>query len=52
MEGVLRKKNNLRVVLSLDQIMQSVAVEVDPEDLEPVSPVHHRISPSPSVAIA
>jgi transcription antitermination factor NusG len=37
MEGVLiRKKNNLRVVLTLDMIMQSVAVEVDAGDLEPV----------------
>lgn len=39
LEGVLlRKKNNFRVVLTLDQIMQSVAVEVDADDLEPVSP--------------
>jgi transcription termination/antitermination protein NusG len=37
MEGVLvRKKNNFRVVLALDVIMQSVAVEVDADDLEPV----------------
>jgi transcription antitermination factor NusG len=36
-EGVLvRKKNDLRVVLSLDTIMQSVAVEVDADDIEPV----------------
>ncbi len=36
MEGVLvRKKNNFRVVLALDAIMQSVAVEVDADDLEP-----------------
>lgn len=36
MEGVLiRKKNNFRVVLALDVIMQCVAVEVDAEDLEP-----------------
>ncbi|MFZ0798393.1 MAG: UpxY family transcription antiterminator [Terriglobales bacterium] len=35
MEGVLiRKKNNFRVVLALDVIMQCVAVEVDAEDLE------------------
>jgi transcription antitermination factor NusG len=40
MEGVLvRKKNNLRVVLALDLIMQSVAVEVDADDLEP-APTH------------
>lgn len=36
-EGVLvRKKNDLRVVLSLDAIMRSVAVEVDADDIEPV----------------
>jgi len=35
-EGVLvRKKNDLRVVLSLDTIMRSVAVEVDANDIEP-----------------
>jgi transcription antitermination factor NusG len=38
MEGVLvRKKNDLRVVLTLDTIMQSVAVEVDAGDVEPVT---------------
>jgi len=38
MTGVLvRKKSNLRVVISLNQIMQSVAVEVDGEDLEMVA---------------
>lgn len=37
-EGVLvRKKNDFRVVLSLDAIMRSVAVEVDADDIEPVS---------------
>jgi transcription antitermination factor NusG len=36
MEGVLvRKKNNFRVVLALDVIMQCVAVEVDADDMEP-----------------
>jgi transcription antitermination factor NusG len=36
-EGVLiRKKNDLRVVLTLDAIMRSVAVEVDADDIEPV----------------
>jgi transcription antitermination factor NusG len=35
-EGILvRKKNDLRVVLSLDAIMRSVAVEVDADDIEP-----------------
>jgi transcription antitermination factor NusG len=38
MEGVVvRKKNNLRVVLTLDLILQSVAVEVDGDELESVS---------------
>ena len=37
MEGVVvRKKGGLRVVLTLRQIMQSIAVEVDERDLEPV----------------
>ena len=36
-EGILvRKKNDFRVVLSLDAIMRSVAVEVDADDIEPV----------------
>jgi transcription antitermination factor NusG len=33
---VLRNKGNLRVVITLNLIMQSVAVEVNTEDLEPV----------------
>jgi transcription antitermination factor NusG len=38
MEGVLvRKKNNFRVVIALDVIMQCVAVEVNADDLEPVA---------------
>jgi hypothetical protein len=43
MEGiVIRKKNGLRVVLTLDLIMQSIAVEVDGDDLEPqgAGPAH------------
>jgi transcription antitermination factor NusG len=37
MEGVIaRSKSSLRVVISLDLIMQSVAVEVDWDELEPV----------------
>ena len=37
-EGVLvRKKNDLRVVLSLDTIMRSVAVEANADDIEPVA---------------
>jgi hypothetical protein len=38
MEGVIiRSKNRLRVVISVDLIMQSVAVEVDWHELEPVA---------------
>ena len=37
MTGVLvRKKNNLRVVLTLDLIQQSVAVEVGIDEIEPL----------------
>lgn len=36
-EGILlRKKNDLRVILTLDMIMRSVAIEVDADHLEPV----------------
>jgi transcription antitermination factor NusG len=38
LEGVLiRKKSNFRVVLTLDAIMRSVAVEIDGDDLEPAT---------------
>jgi transcriptional antiterminator NusG len=37
MEGiVVRKKNSLRVVLTLEHIQRSIAVEVPAEDLEPI----------------
>lgn len=36
-EFLLRKKNNLRVVLTVALIKQSVAVEVDAGDVEPIS---------------
>lgn len=37
MEGVVvRKKSGFRVVLTLEQIMKSVAVELDEEDVEPL----------------
>lgn len=37
LEGiVLRKKNGFRVVLTLDLLMQSIAIEVDGDDVEPV----------------
>jgi transcription antitermination factor NusG len=39
MVGVLvRRKNNFRVVLTLDLIMQSVAVEIGMEEIEPFRP--------------
>jgi len=45
MEGVLlRTKNNLRVVLTVKLINQSIAVEVDAHDLEPV--YRHQLVPS------
>lgn len=38
MEGVVaKKKNGFRVVLTLEQMMQSVAVEVDEDDLIPLA---------------
>jgi transcription antitermination factor NusG len=37
LEGVVvRKKNSFRVVLTLDAIMQSIAVEVEANELEPI----------------
>lgn len=40
MEGVIvRKKSGFRVVLTLEQIMQSIAVEVDEGDLEPLADI-------------
>jgi transcription antitermination factor NusG len=39
LEGILvRKKNEVRFVLTLDAIMRSVAVEIDASELEPVNP--------------
>lgn len=38
-EGILiRKKNEFRVVITLDMIFQSIAMEVDASDVEPVLP--------------
>jgi len=38
LEGVIvRKKNSLQIVLNLDQIMQSVAIEVNAGELEPIT---------------
>jgi transcription antitermination factor NusG len=40
MEGVVqRRKNGCRLVLTLEQIMQSVALEVNEDDLEPLAEV-------------
>lgn len=37
LEGVIvRRKKNLQIVLTLDQIMRSIAIEVDTDELEPV----------------
>lgn len=50
MEGVLiRKKNNFRVVLALDVIMQCVAVEVDAADLEPAAKSFGRVTPESGI---
>ncbi len=44
MKGILaRKKNSLRVVLSLEAIMKSTAVEVNAEDIEPVGSEANRL---------
>jgi len=50
LEGVLvRRKNNLRVVLALDVIMQSVAVEVDAFDLE-IAPKRQGCDAAPTLS--
>lgn len=41
MEGVLVRKKDLHVVLTLNQISQSIAVHVDAFDVEPVAPEPH-----------
>jgi transcription antitermination factor NusG len=47
MEGVVVRGNNCsRIVISLDLIMQSIAVEVDSDELEPVAPVRSRAGES------
>jgi hypothetical protein len=39
-EGILtRKKNSFRLILSVDMLAQSVAVEVHASDVEPCAPV-------------
>lgn len=48
-EGILtRKKNLFRLVLSVDMLAQSVAVEIDAADVEPVRPCGSGASPSPA----
>jgi transcription antitermination factor NusG len=40
-EGILsRKKNRVRVVISLDLVMRSISVEIDPAILEPLTSIH------------
>jgi len=47
MEGILvRRKNDLRVILTLQLIQRSVAVEVDCEEVEPVAVRHPNRAPS------
>jgi transcription antitermination factor NusG len=41
---LVRKKNDLRVVISLDTIMRSVAVEVDADDIEPADTAAARMA--------
>ena len=41
---VVRNKNSLRVVMTLEHIMQSYAVEVDLDDLEPLTPAGPRVA--------
>lgn len=46
MEGVLlRKKNNFRVVLTLQMIMKSIKVEVELNEIEPAYASHHVLLP-------
>ena len=51
LEGVVvRKKNGLRVVLTVELIMKSVAVEVDDDELEPVAAPLRQFQPQMVVA--
>ena len=47
---LVRKRSNFRVVLALDLIMQSVAVEVDADDLEPAVKYAGRVRLPPDFA--
>jgi hypothetical protein len=47
MQGILlRKKNNLRVVVTLEMIMKSVTVEVHEENIEMVPPECESTAPA------
>lgn len=49
---VLRKKAGFRVVLTLEQIMQSIAIEVDESDLEPLElPATPAMATVPSLSL-
>jgi transcription antitermination factor NusG len=53
LEGiVVRNKNSFRVVMTLEHIMQSYAVEVDLEDLEPVKPGDLHIAAIPEMRLS
>jgi transcription antitermination factor NusG len=45
---VVRQKNSFRVVITLQLIMQSIAVEVSADDLEPVAPAAEAENPAAS----
>jgi len=52
LEGVIvRQKNNLHLVLSLDQIMQSIAIEVAPEELDAIPGVALKLSGNSSWSV-
>jgi transcription antitermination factor NusG len=49
-EGVVvRRQNSFRVVITLELIMQSIAVEVNADDLEPIESSSHEFSNLPIV---
>ncbi len=52
LEGiVVRNRNSFRVVMTLDHIMQSYAVEVDLDDLEPLTPGDHPAAGTPKAKL-
>ena len=49
-EGILvRKKNVFRLILSVEMLAQSVAVEINASDVEPVTPANHAIAETSSL---